>query len=197
MRISCFLCIFASIMEQFDYRNAQRYAMQLGLVTSPFWSGSFLMCMYTFPSLLTDVGTLLGLSSLVFVGMKLRRLRRECGGVSVLRCLWLSWYTFMCTVLLTTAVQYIYFAFLDNGRMYARFESFFSSKEVEGLYTQMQMQDVLTQMQELVHQFGEVTVRELVMSFMSMNIMLGVLFSLMSLLFIVGVKQHPTSGQEG
>lgn len=192
---SLFFCTFVLDMEQFDYRNAQRYAMQLGLAVSGFWSCSFLLCMYTFPSILTDLGTLLGLASLVYVGLKMRRLYRAEESVTVMRCVWISWYTFMCTVLLTTAVQYVYFAFLDNGRMYARFEAFFNSKEVVQMYEQMQMQDLLAQMQEVVTQFGQISTKELMMSFMSMNMMIGLLFTVLTVFFLLGARKDKNGNQ--
>ena len=175
-------------MEVYDFKEARRYAMQLGLQASLFWIGSFLLFAYTFPSFLSELSMLIGLASAWYVGMKVKRRRQEDRALNGLRCWSLTWLTFICTVLLTTIVQYFYFAVLDGGMMLAKLDQMFSSPQIVELYRQSQATDMLEQLQVSIHEMQSLTVRELMMSFMTTNLLLGFIFSLLSLLCIIGTK---------
>ena len=108
--------------------------------------------------------------------------------MNTLRCWWMTWFSFMCTVLLTTAVQYMYFAWLDNGRIWAKMGSLFASKEVVEVYTQAGASDMLEQIQQLISEMPSLPVRDVVMSLMTSNLFIGFIFSVLSLLFIIGTR---------
>lgn len=175
-------------METFDFKEARSKAMQIGLLGCAFWSGSFLLFVYTFPSFISELSTVLGLSSVAVVGGIVRRLRQENASMNTLRCWWMTWFSFMCTVLLTTAVQYMYFAWLDNGRIWAKMGSLFASKEVVEVYTQAGASDMLEQIQQLISEMPSLPVRDVVMSLMTSNLFIGFIFSVLSLLFIIGTR---------
>lgn len=182
-------------MEMFDYREARRYAMQLGLKVAGTWIISFLMFVYLFPSMVSQLAYLVGLSSIALAGIQIRRYRQQEESLTMLRCWWVSWFTYMCCALLTTAAQYIYFAWFDQGRLMGSMANLLASDEIREVYTQMQATDLLENLQRAVEELAALPVKELVMSLMSTNMILGLIFSILTLLCLIG-SQPGEKGNE-
>ena len=162
--------------------------MQLGLSTAATWIVSFLMFVYLFPSIASQLAYPLGLSSIAVAGVRIRRYRQQEQSLTMLRCWWVSWFTFMCCVLLTTAAQYVYFAWFDNGRLTSSMANMLASEEVRQAYAMMQATDLLENLQRAVEELASIPVRELVMSLMSTNMILGLIFSILTLLCLIGSR---------
>lgn len=172
----------------FDYKEARSYAMKLGLFSGAIWIVSFLLFAYTIPSLAAGAAYMLGLASIPLVGIKVRKYRQENAGLTMLRCWWMTWFTFMCTVLLTSAVQFVYFAYLDDGHFFRSLGEILLGRDMEVAYQQAQATDLLEQMKEALAQMGELSAKDITMSFTSQNLILGFIFSGVSLLCLIGSK---------
>lgn len=167
--------------------------MKLGLAVSMTWIASFLVVVLTFPSGISQLGYLAGLLSIFVVGRELRR-RRQTTSMSFFVCLWVSWLTFLCVVLLTTAAQWLYFACFDKGSFFGSLLTYLNSDEVRQVYQDAQGTAFLEQLQGMMVDMQSLSVKDLVMSFMSVNLILGLLFSLFSLLFLIGTTQQSSNG---
>ena len=173
-------------MEKYSYDTANRFAMTLGLRVGLVWIVSFTLVVLSFPSLFSDLGLLVGLFSLPLAGMNLRRFRRTLQDFTPFRLLWTSWYTFLCGVLLLTAAQYAYFAFLDKGRLLQRMTDLYTSPDMAEALRQAGAVDMQDMIQESLEMMGEMTTKEMMMGFLFMNMFLGLAFSLLAMLFTIG-----------
>ena len=89
-------------------------ALPIGIM----WSASFLCAMYgTKLPLLSMLGTALGIISIYMLYKQLTNYRRFFPSTGWLHVFCLSLLTCLLAGLLTDGVQYLYFAFLDQGRM--------------------------------------------------------------------------------
>lgn len=175
-------------MEKFNYNEAKDVAMRLGLVAGTIWVASFLMVVYGYRGVMGEVGYLLGMASVPMIGMRLRRIRRSLEGMTLMNAWWVAWMTFMCAMLLTTAAQYVYFQWLDDGRMVEGILSLLRDEQVVKAYSEAGGQEMLGQLTSAVEQLGLLDVRELVMSFMSSNIMIGMLASILAALMTINAR---------
>lgn len=176
-------------MEKYDNELATRFAMNLGLRVGLVWIVSFCIVVFTFPSFLSEVGLLTGLMALPIAGLSLRRLKSMVEDITTWRLAWVSWYTYMCAVLLLTAAQYVYFAFLDKGRLLRNMTELYSSPETTEALQQAGATDMLNVIQESLEQMGEMTTKDMMMGFLLMNMMMGVAFALLSMLFTIRSKR--------
>lgn len=180
-------------MDKFNYNEAKDVAMRLGLIAGGMWAVSFLLFVYTFPGAMAEVGYLLGMASVPVMGMRMRRLRRSVPGMTLGQVWWVAWFTFMCAMLLTTAGQYVYFGWLDNGRLVEGILAMLQDEQVVKAYTEAGGTEMLQQLTDGVKALGEVSVRELVMSFMSSNMMIGLIASIIATLCAIGAKKTEQS----
>lgn len=179
-----------TIMEMYDYGLSRRFGMALGLRVGIMWIASFLLVVYTFPSLFVDLGIGLGFLALPLAGMNLRRFVQHVDGCVGFRAFWTSWFTYMCAMLVTTAGQYLYFAFLDGGRFVNNLVEMYSSKEVVELNEKlMGSSDMLAQMQQSLEQMQGMSTKETMMMFLFVNIMAAAIFSGFTMLFTIGAKR--------
>lgn len=181
-------------MDKFNYNEAKDVAMRLGLIAGGMWAVSFLLFVYTFPGAMAEVGYLLGMASVPVMGMRMRRLRRSVPGMTLGQVWWVAWFTFMCAMLLTTAVQYVYFGWLDDGRLMEGILTMMQDEEIVKAYGAAGGAEMLTELTEGIRTLGEVSVRELVMSFMSSNMMIGLVASVLSTLMTINAKNNGYNG---
>lgn len=184
-------------MEKFNYNEAKDVAMKLGLVAGGMWLVSFYGFVYSFPSGMAELSYLLGMASVPVIGMKLRRIRSVVEGMSLMNAWWVAWFTFMCAMLLTTAGQYIYFGWLDNGRLVEGILTLLQDEQVVKVYSEAGGAEMLSQLTEGVKSLSEVGIRELVMSFMSSNMMIGLIASILTALMTIGTKKIENNGYNG
>lgn len=181
-----FFVSLRAIMEVFDFKAARQYAMSLGLTVACTWIVSFLMFASLFPSLGAQLAYLLGLASIPLVGIRLRRYRQQEPTMTIGKCWWVSWFTFMCCVLLTTAAQYAYLAWIDGGRLCNNVVNMLHSPEVVNAYEAAKATDILESFQRAAAELQGMSVKDFTMGLMSTNMILGLIFSLISLLFLMG-----------
>lgn len=181
-------------MEKFNYNEAKDVAMRLGLVAGAMWIASFYGFVYGFPGGWAEVAYLLGMASVPVMGMRLRRIRRSTPQMTLGQVWWVAWFTFMCAMLLTTAAQYVYFGWLDHGRLVGGILQLLQDEKVVAAYTEAGGSEMLGQLTEGVKALGEVSTRELVMSFMSSNMMIGLIASILSTLMTINAKNNGYNG---
>lgn len=164
------------------YNNeiANKIAARLGLVVTGFWSLSFLIVVLNFPSLLSDLGYMMGLLSIFIVGKNLRQIRKLVMPVSWLQGWMLCIMAFTGGALITTLVQFVYFAYFDHGHFMDAMQQTFLDPAMKEMMTSTGNQDLLNQMKELMDQMTQITPKELTMNLMTSNFTFAFLFSLVA-----------------
>ncbi len=106
--------------NKFPFPIKDSYFCQgFGLIAGVAWSVSFLLAMWGLSNpLMGNLGTITGLLSVVLVGRLLREYRVAVGPFSYRHAWWLAIVTYGYAMLITALVQYLYFRFLDHGRMF-------------------------------------------------------------------------------
>ncbi|MCI5451963.1 DUF4199 domain-containing protein [bacterium] len=102
-------------MERYDnvLKSTSHTAAGVALYIGALWSGSFLFTVYGIPL----AGDLLGLFSLLAMYNTVRNYRAMVEDISFLKCWKLTSTISLYGVLVTGLVQYVYFQYLDNGRL--------------------------------------------------------------------------------
>ena len=152
--------------------TAGQMAMPIGLM----WAASFLCSIYGMEYyVLSPMSYVFAIAS-VFV------LRRQLAAYSRLYCpigrrhlWWLALTSCLLAGLLTDAIQYIYFAFLDQGRLQSGLSTAMESEEYREAWSQLMPEVPLEMMQEMM---ASITIRDIMQHIVSFNIMLALPLSL-------------------
>lgn len=164
-----------------EYNNeiANKFAARLGLLVAGFWSVSFLIVVLNFPSYLSELGYMLGLLSIFIVGMNLRQARKMVMPISWLQGFVLCLKAFMGGILITTLVQFIYFAGYDHGHFINSMLEMMKDPAMKDMLKDSgnNMQDQIIQM---LQQMSEMTPRVFTMNLMTNNLIIGFIFALIS-----------------
>ena len=151
-------------------------ALPIGLM----WSASFLCTMYGAERpLLSMLSTALGIISIYTLYKQLTNYRKSYPSVSWLHVLRLSFVTCLLAGLLTDAVQYLYFLYLDNGRLLSLLGNAFQSEEYREAWKQMMPDLNLDEMQKLVQ---SMTIRDIMLQLVFYNVLLALPVSLIAAL---------------
>ena len=151
-------------------------ALPIGLM----WSASFLCTMYgTSYPMLSMLSTALGIVSIYTLYKQLTNYRRLYPSVSWLHILRLSFVTCLLAGLLTDAVQYAYFLWLDGGRLHSLLGTAMQSEE----YRQA-LQQIMpgAKQEEVVKVIQNMSVRDIVIQMVMYNILLALPVSLFAAL---------------
>ena len=151
-------------------------ALPIGLM----WSASFLCTMYGADHpLLSMLSTALGIISIYMLYKQLTNYRKLYPTVTWLHILLLSFVTCLLAGLLTDVAQYLYFLFLDNGRLLSLLGNAFQSEEYREAWQKMMPEANLDEMQKLVQ---SMTVRDIMLQLAFYNIILALPVSLFAAL---------------
>ena len=122
----------------FDTTAARQYCMERGTLVGVLTSLSFLCSMYglTMPSL-GLLSNALGLVAIWMTVRSIRKFRMQTGGVSFGRACWLAIMTYLFAILLTAAVQFVYFQFFDQGRLTTQVQTLLEMPEYRAWISQM------------------------------------------------------------
>ena len=151
-------------------------ALPIGLM----WSASFLCTMYgTDYPLLSMLSTALGIISIYMLYKQLTNYRKLYPTVTWLHILRLSFVTCLLAGLLTDAAQYLYFLFLDNGRLLSLLGNAFQSEEYREAWQKMMPEANLNEIQKMVQ---SMTVRDIVLQLAFYNVILALPVSLFAAL---------------
>lgn len=157
-------------------------ALPIGLM----WSASFLCTMYgTDHPLLSMLSTALSIISIFMLYKQLTNYRRLFPTVSWFHILKLSFVTSLLAGLLTDATQYLYFLFLDKGRLLSFLGTSLQNEEYREVWHHMFPDINLNEMQKLIQ---SMTIRDIMMQLALYNIFLAMPFSLFAALPVRAVK---------
>ena len=124
--------------KTFDRALARAYSMEYGTAVGLLCSASFLCAMYglTFV-LLGQLSNLLGLVAVYVAGRLIRKFRQRVVPITFGQACYMAVLTYAFAILLTAIVQYLYFAYLDQGRLLARLDYLLTLPEYRQLLTQL------------------------------------------------------------
>lgn len=181
-------------MNTFSYGQARNYAAQYGVWVGAMWIASFFCYMggLTRP-LLANMGLLVVLLSLLFMGLLLRSFRRRVAPLKFFRAWWMAWLTFLYASLITAIAQYLYFRYLDGGRLLNTYVALFKQPESrQMLAAMMPGQDTDALIQQTLNLLGSLSPIEITIELMMYNIFLGLLLALpVALIGITGRTADP------
>lgn len=184
MRIISYLCreIDAKEMIHSEYNPdiCHSAAARLGLVVAGIWAVSFLLVVNTFPSLLCQLGYLLGLFPILVVRKNLGAIKTLVMPMTWLQGLVLCLLSFGGGALITTLVQFVYFAWFDHGQFLSTMLENLKDPEMVKAMKEMGNGDMLAQMTTMIGDMSELTPRQLTMQFFSTNLTFSLLFSLLA-----------------
>lgn len=104
-----------------QYADSQRtlqYCMECGTIVGILTSLSFLCSMYGFRlGVLNLLSNILGLAAIWMAASGIQAYRRRVARISFGRCCWMALAIYGFAILLTAAVQFVYFRFLDHGQL--------------------------------------------------------------------------------
>lgn len=172
--------------NEYNPELSRNIAARLGLVVGGHWIISFLLVVLSFPSLLCDLGYLIGLLSIMQVGRSIRMVGTDIMPMSWGRRLWMALMSFMGGVLLTTLAQFVYFAYFDKGRFFgSMLEAMTDTALIDALKASGNnaMLDQMTQMTDILQSMTEMGPRLVTMNFFTTNIFLAIIFSFIASLF--------------
>lgn len=164
-------------------------AARLGLAVAAVWTLSFLIVVRTFPGFFCELGYLVGLFSVVIVSTNLRHARQKLMPIPWWQGLTLCLLSFMGGTLITTLVQYIYFAFVDGGHFINLMAESMQDPALAKAMKEAGNSELLEQMKQIMGNMQEMTPRELTMQLFSTNVTFTLLFSLLSTLFAGRAKK--------
>lgn len=116
--------------ETFDGPQARAYSMEYGVVVGLLCSASFLCTMYGASSiLLAQVSNVLALIAVYVAGRLIRSFRTNVASLTFGRTCYMALLTYLFAILLTALVQYVYFAYFDQGRLMTQIDHLLSMPE--------------------------------------------------------------------
>lgn len=157
------------------------------------WSASFLCSMYglKYP-LLSSVGNVLGILSIYMIYTNVRNYRCWIKDIRFASCWRLSFCICIFAGLITDAVQYAYFAFLDNGMLMSMMLSMMETPEYEQMMEQL-MPGVSTQ--EIGKIISSMTIRSIMAQLITFNLLISLPISFITALFGSIAKTKGSQGE--
>lgn len=153
-------------------------ASVIALPIALLWSLSFLATMYgTGIPLLSAVSSLLPLLSIWMLRRRLSDYRNTYRPVSWMHTMMLSLVACLLAGLLTDAVQYAYFVFLDNGRLLSNVATVMQSDDYQRAVQQMMPDVSIDQMQQVIQ---SMTIRDIMVEVVVFNILAALPTSLIA-----------------
>ena len=162
-----------------DYEQLKGFAGIDGAMLGVLWIVSFACFIGEFYNAIFGFASLaIGVGSLVFVVMRLRRFRDVVrdGEMSFRRGYAYCIYVFFYAALLMAAAQFVYFRFIDHGFMLEQYSKVMSQPEFK---TMLQVYGVRAdEMQLAMDNLAALKPIEIALQFLTTNIILGVIISL-------------------
>ncbi len=162
-----------------EYEQLKEYARRDGAIVGVLWILSFAFFIGEFYNpLLGFVSLVIGVYSLVFASMRLRRYRDTALGgiISFRRALLFSMLVYFYAALLMAAAQFVYFQFIDHGFMLSQYTEITGTPEFKTMLSAygMRPEDMKLAMDNL----AALRPIDIALQFLSTNIILGLLISL-------------------
>lgn len=173
-----------------DLAQAHAFCRYYGLLAGGAWSLSFLLAMWGLSNpLMGNLGTIVGLLSVMLVGRLLRGFRQEIYPITYRQAWWMALVTYGCAVMVTALVQYLYFRFLDHGHMYNTMMQLLEQPEYGQLLTQashgMSIKEIEKMMGEMMLSPANMT-----LTLLWYNVILGIVLSIPTALLAMRGKKE-------
>lgn len=166
------------------------FCQRFGLIAGAAWSVSFLLAMWGLSSpLMGNLGTIVGLLSVMLTGRFLREYNVAVGPFSYRHAWWLSISTYGYAMLITALVQYLYFRFLDHGHMFNFMVQVLAQPEYSEMLVQashgMSVKDIEKMMAETM-----LSPTNMTLTLMWYNVVLGLILSIPTALIAMRGKKN-------
>ena len=168
----------------------QEHAMRFGTLMGLFWIIKFILFPRGFKiPLLQLLFILLTLFVPVLGYIYARKFRNECcqGSLSFFRAFAFTFFMYMFASILTAAVHYIYFRFIDNGFI---FESYRTQLETLQSAAQGELSATVDQFMKAFETIASLTPLQLTLQLVSQNIFYGTLLALPTALIVMKQKKY-------
>ena len=177
------------IHKEYNAELAWNLATRLGLVVGGFWIVSFLIVVLNFPSLLCDIGYLVGLMSVFHVGKAIRLVSSNVMPMRWMQRLSLALLSFMGGVLFTTLAQFVYFAYFDKGRFFDGMLEGLTEPSFVQMMKEAGNEAMLGQMSDMIYAMLEMSPRLIAFNFFTTNVIVAFIFALVASLFRGGTER--------
>lgn len=171
------------VHNEYNGDLARTIASRLGLVVGVFWIVSFLTVVNGINSLLTDVGVIIGLLSILYVGKTIRLVASNIMPMRWVHRYWLALLAFLGGVLFTTLAQFIYFAYFDHGHFFGTLAEMFQDPVVVQQVKATGNEATLKQAVDALGMIREMSPRIIALNCFTHNVMLALFFALLASLF--------------
>ncbi len=165
-------------MTPAEYIQLKAFARIDGALLALLWIVSFASYILGLSNpLFTLVAVVLMVSTPFFVAIRLKKFRDEgLGGfISLARAWGYSAYVFFYASVLLALVQYVYFAFIDQGYIMQTFSKMLSTPESKIVIEQYGMQQTIN---ESLEQMGQQRPIDYALNMLTMNISIGIVLGL-------------------
>lgn len=162
-----------------EYEQLKAFARIDGAIVGCLWILSFAFFIGEFYNpLLGFVSLAVGVFSLVFAAMRLRRFRDNVleGVISFRRAMLYSMLTYFYAALLMAAAQFVYFQFIDHGFMLSQYAEITNTDEFKTLLNAYGVKP--EEMQLAIDNISALRPIDIAMQFLTTNIILGLVMSL-------------------
>ncbi|MGN1376136.1 MAG: DUF4199 domain-containing protein [Prevotella sp.] len=162
-----------------DIEQLKAFARVDGLITGGLWIISFACFVgeFNYPAL-GIVSILTALTSIIIVGMRVRRYRDSVldGIISTKRAYAYCFLIFAYSSLLMAAAQYIYFQFIDQGYIISMYSAMTDTAEFKALMAAYKISN--EELQAAINSFSDLRPIDIAFQFFTTNIIIGTIISL-------------------
>lgn len=174
-------------------QQTKAYAAWYGLWIGVCWVLSFGLSMWGLKEPFAgNFGLLAGVGSVPLAIWLLRGFNEMISPLSLRRAWHMAWLMFLYAALLTTAAQYIFFAYMDNGLLVRTYTEMIKQPEIQDLMAQlMPGQDANRLFEDAITLFSTTPVSQLSLQFLFWNVILATVLSIPTA--FLSYKKKPSS----
>ena len=158
-----------------DAQQSRAYAAWYGFWVGCVWVISFALAMWGLRApLASNMAVLVGLASVPLAVWMLRGFRDMVAPLPLRRAWHMAWMLFLGAALLLTAAQFVYFTYLDGGRLAAAYTELIAQPEMHDLLQRMMPgQDVDALVGEAITTFSATPPAQLALQFLFWNVLIA------------------------
>jgi len=156
------------------------YGLQVGLC----WVASFALAMWGLTTPLAgNFALLVGIASVPLAVWLLRDFNRKISPLTLRRAWHMAWMMMICAAIITTAAQYIYFAYMDDGLLVRAYSEMCQQPEMQVMLQQMFGADADKMVDEALTIMGATSASQMSLQLMMWNVLLGTVLAIPVMLF--------------
>ena len=172
-------------------QQSRAYAAWYGVQVGMCWIISFGLAMWSLREPFAgNFALLIGLASIPLGVWLLRDFCTRVADLSARRAWHMSWMMFLCAALLTTAAQYIYFAYLDGGMLARAYGEMLSNPAYQPVLEKLLPgQDLNTLSSEFTAMLYSTTPAQMTMQLSIWNVLIATIFAIPTTFFALAKKK--------